>query len=96
MNPNHNGSTSGEEPEALDPTPVTAALIGPAFLDTLMECMARQDAAQKAATEHITALAVILVPRDGPTSAAMTMIRDSCSTPTEQPTSRTRLPTLST
>ncbi|KAJ4876084.1 Uncharacterized protein Rs2_41102 [Raphanus sativus] len=75
MSQNPEGSTSGDEHDAPGPTPVTAIPIAPAFVDTIMERFARQDAAQKAATEQIAAIAALLAPLAGAPDAATDTIR---------------------
>ncbi|XP_056854370.1 uncharacterized protein LOC130503826 [Raphanus sativus] len=75
MSQNPEGSTSGDEHDAPGPTPVTAIPIAPAFVDTIMERFARQDAAQKEATEQIAAIAALLAPLAGAPDAATDTIR---------------------
>ncbi|XP_018454115.1 uncharacterized protein LOC108825305 [Raphanus sativus] len=75
MSQNPEGSTSGDEHDAPGLTPVTAIPIAPAFVDTIMERFARQDAAQKVATEQIAAIAALLAPLAGAPDAATDTIR---------------------
>ncbi|XP_013632849.1 PREDICTED: uncharacterized protein LOC106338413 [Brassica oleracea var. oleracea] len=66
MATSNDGSSSGEEREAPKTTPAsfpaTPAPLPPSSIETIMARLAQQDAAQKAATDQIAALAKILAP----------------------------------
>ncbi|XP_013633328.1 PREDICTED: uncharacterized protein LOC106339043 [Brassica oleracea var. oleracea] len=66
MATSNDGSSSGEERKAPETTPVsfpaTLAPLPPSFIETIMARLAQQDAAQKAVTDQIAALAKILAP----------------------------------
>ena len=66
MATSNDGSSSGEEREAPETTPAsfhaTPAPLPPSSIETIMARLAQQDAAQKAATDQIAALAKILAP----------------------------------
>ena len=66
MATSNDGSSSGEEREAPETTPAsfpeTPAPLPLASIETIMARLAQQDAAQKAATDQIAALAKILAP----------------------------------
>ena len=66
MATSNDGSSSGEDREAAEVTPasfhVTRTPLQPASIETIMARLAQQDAAHKAATDQIAALAKILAP----------------------------------
>lgn len=79
MASNNDGSSSGEEREIRKPlatlAEVTPSPMHPASINTIMARFAQQDAAQKAATEQIAALAKILGPIAANMEASTAQIR---------------------
>ncbi|KAF3545134.1 hypothetical protein DY000_02004523 [Brassica cretica] len=66
----HSDSPSGDES-----TPTEAAPTAAAFVDTIMERMAQQDAVQKVTKEQLAAIAAILAPLAGNPEDSATTIR---------------------
>uniref|UniRef100_A0A0D3DCR0 Uncharacterized protein n=1 Tax=Brassica oleracea var. oleracea TaxID=109376 RepID=A0A0D3DCR0_BRAOL len=82
----NDGSSSGEEREAPVATPasfpVTPTPLPPASIEAIMARLAQQDAAQKAATDQIAALAKILAPLAANVEASTAQYRRALKTKT--------------